>query len=123
MVKPTPHPIEGTWLPFKAELSGEIAPELALSKISLTLQTGAYSVEFGGEPTDSGTYELGFHTEIHTLTLVSLKGTNKGRTIPSIFQLVGDRLRVCYGLDGETPKTFAAPAGSKLYLVSYRRKN
>jgi uncharacterized protein (TIGR03067 family) len=122
MVSNISDPIEGTWLPFKAELSGECAPDLALAKLQLVLRDGAYAVHFGGEETDSGTYTSGASETFLTLTLVSLRGANAGRTIPSIYQLKGALLRICYGLDGIAPTAFASGAGSKCYLVSYRRK-
>jgi len=122
MVSITPDPIEGIWLPFKAELAGELAPEMALARMQLVIGAGTYAVHFGSEITDTGSYKLHIEAEVHTLTLVSKGGTNKGRTIPSIYQLVGDRLRICFGLDGTAPTDFAAPTGSRSYLVSYRRK-
>ena len=122
MVSITTNPIEGTWLPFKAELSGDHAPAMALTKMRLVLGVGTYAVYFGGETTDEGTYTLGAVEELHTITLVSLRGTNAGRTIPSIYQLTGDRLRICYGLDGTMPASFGSTSGTSHYLVSYRRK-
>jgi uncharacterized protein (TIGR03067 family) len=122
MVSNISDPIDGTWLPFKAELSGECAPDMALAKLQLVLQDGAYAVHFGGEETDSGTYTSGVSHPFLTITLVSLRGANAGRTIPSIYQLKGALLRTCYGLDGNVPTAFASAPGSKCYLVSYRRK-
>ena len=57
-----------------------------------------------------------------TFILLGAKGPNAGRTIPCIYQLAGNRLRVCYGLDGTTPTAFATTAGSPHYLATYRRK-
>jgi uncharacterized protein (TIGR03067 family) len=122
MVSMTTDPIEGTWLPSKAELAGDVAPDMALAKICLVIHAGTYAVHFGHEVSDSGSYTLGALAEIQTIVLTSFSGPNAGRTIPSIYQLVGDRLRICYGLDGTTPTEFAAPAGSPHYLVSYKRK-
>lgn len=117
----TPDPIEGTWQPFKAELAGEHAPEMALCSMQLVIGAGTYAVHFGKEITDTGSYTLHAEAEVHTITLQSKHGANKGRTIPSIYQLVGDRLRICFGLDGTAPSSFAAPVGSRFYLVAYRR--
>jgi hypothetical protein len=39
-----------------------------------------------------------------------------------LFQLVGDRLRICYGMDGTAPTGFVSPPGSTHYLATYRRK-
>jgi len=121
MVSITPHPIEGTWQPFKAELSGNHAPAMALEKMKLVIAAGSYAVYFGAEATDEGSYALGAPEGLQTITLISLRGTNAGRTIPSIYQLTGDRLRICYGLDGTAPIRFESTAGSHHYLVSYRR--
>ena len=118
----TTDPIEGTWQPFKAELAGEPAPTMALEKMRLVLHACTYAVHFGNEVSDSGSYTLGASPEVHTIVLTSLSGTNVGRTIPSIYHLHGDLLRICYGLDGNTPTAFASPTGSPHYLVFYRRK-
>lgn len=122
MVSISSNPIEGTWLPFKAELSGDHAPHMALAKMRLVIGATSYAVHFGGETTDEGSYTLGLVEEFRTMTLVSLRGTNAGRTIPAIFQLSGDRLRICYGLEGTLPTGFGSTAGTCHYLVSYRRK-
>ncbi len=121
MVSKLAHPIEGTWQPIKAELEGDTAPDMALTKLCLVIDASTYAVHFGGEVSDSGTYTLGIQAEHPSIVLSSTDGNNKGRTIPSIYQLVGDRLRICFGLDGIAPTEFASPIGSRFYLVVYRR--
>jgi uncharacterized protein (TIGR03067 family) len=115
------HDLEGRWQPFKAELSGEFAPELALERMELALLNGTYTVFFGGKESDHGKYALGSTAEHQTITLLGLRGANAGRTIPAIYQHVGDRLRICYGLSGVLPEQFATSKSSSLYLVTYRR--
>lgn len=122
MVSKTTHPIEGSWQPLKAELAGDFAPAMALDKLCLVIDAGNYSVYFGNEVSDSGSYSLGLQGETQTIVLNSTNGANKGLTIPSIYQLVSDRLRICFGLDGIAPTEFSSPVGSRFYLVSYRRK-
>lgn len=114
--------LDGTWLPFRAELSGEMAPEMALQKMELRLHDGQYSVSFGGEVSDSGTYHSTPGTPHGTLTIKGKKGPNEGKTLPSIFQIKGDLLRICYGLNRVAPVDFKAPVNSGFFLVSYRRK-
>lgn len=106
---------------IRAELDGEAAPELVLERTRLRLVAGIYEFEFAGEVADRGTYEEQSAPEHRALALQGESGTNAGRTIPCIFQLVGDRLRVCYGLDGVRPVRFEAAAGQARYLVTYRR--
>jgi uncharacterized protein (TIGR03067 family) len=121
MVYMTSDVILGSWLPFRAELAGEHAPDMALAKMRLVIFGHAYAVYFGNEISDEGSYTLGAMEELKTITLFSVRGANAGRTIPSIYQLHGDRLRICFGLDGVAPTAFLSARGSEHYLVTYRR--
>lgn len=114
--------IEGTWQPLRAELEGVLAPEMAISKMEFRLQSGRYRVQFGGQTSDEGDYSVTVEPAQIMLTLRGIRGTNAGREIPAIVQLRGDRLRVCYGLNGVRPAEFVSGPGSGRYLVTYRRK-
>lgn len=111
--------LHGTWHPVRAELDGEAAPELALERMELLFEPDAYAVSFAGAVHDRGSY---VHTAT-TLILTAQQGSNAGRVIPAIYQLVGDRLRICYGIDGIAPTAFATHEGSRRYLVTYRRRS
>jgi uncharacterized protein (TIGR03067 family) len=113
--------IEGLWRPLKAELSGETAPAMVLERMTLTLHEGRYQVHFGGEISDQGSYALTPGSPHAEMTLHGEAGANAGKKIPAIFQLVGDRLRICFGLDGTRPQAFATAATTRFYLVTYRR--
>ncbi|MEY4940072.1 MAG: hypothetical protein RIQ93_1807 [Verrucomicrobiota bacterium] len=117
---PSP-PIEGAWLMIRAELEGEEAPEAVAQKTVLAFASGNYSVSFAGEVMDRGTYELGGTLEGRTIVLIGESGPNAGRTIPGIYQLAGDRLRVCYGLDCVAPTDYETNSGDQRYLAIYRR--
>ena len=116
------HPLHGTWEMIRAESGGEPSTDLLALRVELHLTVDTYHVHFAGELADQGTYRRAPADTHAALILLGAKGPNSGRTIPCIYQLVGDRLRVCYGLDGTVPTTFASPAGSTHYLATYRRK-
>lgn len=107
----------GTWHPIRAELDGAAAPSLALERMELVLRADSYAVSFAGEIHDRG--DLVQTTS--TLILTAQHGANSGRVVPAIYQLVGDRLRICYGLDGISPANFETKPGSRRYSVTYRR--
>ncbi len=114
--------LHGTWEMIRAESGGEPSTDLLALRVELHLTAETYQVHFAGELADQGTYArtpAGTHA---TFLLLGAKGPNAGRTIPCIYQLAGDRLRVCYGLDGTVPEKFATTAGSSHYLATYRRK-
>ena len=110
--------LQGTWLPVRAELDGESAPSLALERMAFILSEGGYQVSFGGEVYDSGTFT---HTEA-ALRMTARQGPHAGRVISAIYQLMGDRLRICYALDGTAPLDFKTAPNSRRYLVTYRRQ-
>jgi uncharacterized protein (TIGR03067 family) len=114
--------IEGTWQIVSAELAGEKMPDLVTHQIEVELGDGDYAVRFGGEVADRGTYELGLHPAASAITLTGVVGTNAGRTIPAIYQIVGEQLHICYGLDGTAPAAFATQPGAALFLAVYQRK-
>ncbi len=52
-----------------------------------------------------------------------VKVPNAGKTLPAIYELDADTLRICYDLSGQArPKEFKTTEGTKLYLVTYKRK-
>ena len=57
---------------------------------------------------------------------MEIKGTdgpNKGKTIPAIYELKDDTMRVCYDLnEKKRPTEFKTKAGTNLYLVTYKRE-
>ena len=123
-----PKAIQGMWMPIKAELGGKPLPDALLKTITLKLEDGKYDVHVGDEP-DRGTYTLDSTAQPKAITITGTEGPNRGKTYPAIYDLKidqakGDTLRICYDLSGaKRPTEFKTAAGTKLYLVAYRRKN
>jgi uncharacterized protein (TIGR03067 family) len=119
--------VQGTWRPIAAELAGKPLPAELLKTISLKLDTGKYEVFVGDKP-DRGTYTLDATSTPRGMTITGREGPNQGKTFPAIYQIEkksgeGDTLRICYDLSGaKRPSEFKTLAGTKLYLVTYRRK-
>ncbi len=112
--------IQGNWKPAQAELGGQSMPDAVIKTISLKLDNGKYEV-FVGEHPDRGTYTLDPTTK--SMTINGTEGPNHGKTFPAIYELNGDTLRICYDLSGaKRPTEFKSVAGTKLYLVTYHRK-
>jgi uncharacterized protein (TIGR03067 family) len=113
--------IQGTWTPAKAELAGQPMPAGVLKTISLKLENGKYEVFVGDHP-DRGTYTIDAGTKPKSMSVTGTEGPNQGRTFPAIYELDGDTLRICYDLSGaKRPTDFKSVAGTKLYLVTYKR--
>lgn len=110
-------PLEGTWRPIHAELGGETAPAEVLEQTLLIITAGKYAVKFGGQVADQGEIMV----DAEGLTLLGIEGTNAGRTLPCLYKQKGNRLRICFGLDGVRPPDFAPRTDSRHYLVDYKR--
>ena len=114
--------IQGTWTPMTAELAGEPMADAVLKTIILKLDSGKYEVSVAGK-VDKGTCTLDPTTEPKSLTIQGTDGPNAGKTYPCIYELDGDKLRVCYDLSGKkAPADFSTAKGTLLYLVTYARK-
>jgi len=113
--------IQGTWLPVKAELRGAPMKEEVLKMITLKLDSANYEVT--AENVDKGTYRLDPAAKPKTIDITGTEGPNVGKTIPAIYELNGDTLRICYALGGgPRPTEFKSPAGTQVFLVTYKRK-
>jgi len=114
--------VEGNWKPVKAELAGQPMAEAVIKSISLKLEDGKYEV-FVGESPDRGTYTLDAAASPKGMSITGTNGPNVGKTFPAIYEVKGNTLRICYDLSGvKRPTEFKSVAGTKLYLVTYHRK-
>lgn len=115
--------ILGSWKPVKAELAGKPMPDAAFQSIRLKLDQTNYEAIAGGKP-DRGTYVLDATTTPRSMTITGTEGPNLGKSIPAIYELKTDTLRICYNLAGENrPSDFSSIAGTQLLLVTYIRLN
>ena len=123
MTDPAPaSSLQGTWQLVRAELDGEQAPELVVQRTVLEFHLRKYFVRFDGAIVDQGRVEMNRSSPPKKFVLSGTSGSNQGRTLSCIYQQVGDRLRICYGLDGIQPSGFSTKTGQNRYLATYRRK-
>lgn len=116
---------EGEWKPIAAVMGGVRLPKPELDAITLKITGDEYEVTAGGEEhSDYGTFTLDTNTVPKQMTIKSTRGANAGKTFLAIYEMMdAGSMRVCYDLSGTAfPKKFAAPKGTSLYLVGYRRQ-
>jgi uncharacterized protein (TIGR03067 family) len=112
--------IQGGWKPVTAELGGKPFPEEVLKTMKLILSDGKYTV-LVGEQKDEGTVKLDPAQKPSAMDIVGTKGPNQGKTIPAIYELSHNKLRICYDLSGkERPKKFETRPDTQLFLVEYQ---
>ena len=120
--------ISGRWQMVRAEFDGESAPEEVAQRTILTITATHYSVLFAGNTVDHGSIEFPPaeaksnkpQAPLAAATLHGFSGTNAGRRIPCVYQRVGNRLRICFGIGGVLPTEFSTANGQQRYLATYR---
>lgn len=114
--------LDGNWLAVAGEIMGSPMPQEALGAIELTVTGSEYVVHVGGR-IDRGTVVLYADREPKAMDITGVVGPNAGRTIPAIYELSADELRVCYAMDSlARPETFATTAERPLFLATYNRR-
>jgi uncharacterized protein (TIGR03067 family) len=114
--------IQGTWLPSSAELSGSKYPDDIRKSIKLEIHDDKYTVTVGDAP-DKGTIKLNPSANPKEMDIIGADGPNQGKTFLCIYDLSGDKLKICYDLSCTgRPTEFKSTTGTKLFLVTYERK-
>jgi uncharacterized protein (TIGR03067 family) len=114
--------MEGTWLPTAVELGGQKWSEEQMKVIKLVIADGKYTVTVSGKD-DKGTLKIDPSAKPATMDIVGTDGPNMGKTFPAIYELSGDTLKICYGLDVKNrPSKFETTPQTALFLVTYKRQ-
>ena len=108
---------------MSANVSGQ---ELVVSELRvkfLVLDGRDYSiVDRSNQIVDKGEYLVNDRASPLTLDIVGREGPNAGRSMLAIFELCGDRLTVCYDLNGkERPLDMEPRADQLLLSITYER--
>lgn len=115
--------LQGDWVPASAELAGQKLPEEVLKTMKLTVKDDKYVV-VAASTNDEGSLKLDIAAKPKTMDIVGTSGPSKGKTIPAIYELSADSLRVCYGLEGASrPTEFKSQPVDKglILLITYKR--
>jgi uncharacterized protein (TIGR03067 family) len=113
--------LNGVWVPSTAVMGGKAYSSDECKAIHAVFHNGKYSVKVGDE-TDKGTYTIDESKDPKQLTIVGTEGPNKGKTIPAIFELDKNTLKVCYDMSGKAaPEKFESKTDSKNFLVTYSK--
>ena len=112
--------LAGTWKVDSATLNGDDTTGVFKETV-LAIEEGKYKVDFMGT-TDAGTLKIDPAKKPKLMTITGTDGPNKGKTLPAIYEVDGDTLKVCYTLAGtDPPAEFKSTAENTTLLVTYKR--
>ncbi len=115
--------LRGTWVIEAATLEGRDHAD-DFRGMKLILDGDRYTIDFD-KNTDKGTFTLDPTKTPKRIDIRSAEGPFKGKTLPGIYELKGDTLRLCLDGDGKAdkrPTAFEAPGTTRNMLLTYRRE-
>ena len=113
----------GDWVPVLMQLNGKKQPDKVTKAIRLTVSGDKYNTVVG-EAKDEGTLKLDATKTPREMDIIMSIGENKGKILPCIYELKGNELKVCYGLNGTgRPADFDAGKDGEgvIMLITYKR--
>lgn len=112
--------MDGKWKPIAMQTGDTKFTKDQMKAIELVIEDGKYLVTANGEK-DKGTLKIDTKPEVKTMDIVGTDGPNKGKTFPAIYELDGDKLKICYALEGTKRPTEFKSTGAKTLLVTYEK--
>ena len=116
--------ITGKWRPTSMQMGDTKFTDEQLNATTLAIDGENYTVTIKGEKDtaeiDKGTLKVDVLAKPMSMDILSKEGPNKGKTIPAIYEISGDTLKVCYALDGKKRPT-EFKTGDKVLLAIYKR--
>jgi uncharacterized protein (TIGR03067 family) len=116
--------LEGKWVLTAGRANGENLPEGARGHVRLIVLADEMILYTDSGRSSRFVYRLNTTATPHLVDLVGIDGKDKDKNLLGIYDLKGDRLRVCRTLNAkiERPKEYTAEAGSKCVLEEWRRE-
>ena len=113
--------IEGTWVAVSAEANGKALPAREVKGFTVVISSD--KVVFNPkEDNRASTYKLDPKKMPKVIELTPLDGPAKGKPQRAIYELKGDRLKLCVqNGKGDPPTEFATKAGTNLRLLILKR--
>lgn len=114
--------LEGTWMCVTYELNGLKVPEDLFQGHGLIFE-GKHYIRLDAAGKTKGTYKLDPDKSPKTIDMTNAEGPGKGDTVPGIYELSGDTLRICLAVGSEErPKEFVSKKGSGDALQVLKRE-
>jgi uncharacterized protein (TIGR03067 family) len=115
--------LQGKWICVSAVVNGKPLGEETIKSLSLTISENRYKTEKGSEVLFDSTYTIDSSETPNKIRMIGTEGELTGKEAHGIYLLEKDTLKICYTMPGDLPPlSFQSTAGSKAYLVVWRRR-
>jgi uncharacterized protein (TIGR03067 family) len=113
--------LTGTWTITSGIMNGE--ETAVMNGTTFTFKNGKLTMSIGVEE-HQASYKLDASKKPAEIDIVPVEGSERGKTIKGIFSVTGEELKLCIpnAEDGARPKEFVSKAGTRVGLVTLKRK-
>src|SRR5262245_10805045 len=115
--------LEGNWKLAAMEVDGKDVPSEKLTSATLTIRGNKYSVQ-SGKAKHEVEFKLDPSKSPKEIDMQFLDGPNKDRVGRGIYQIDGDKLRICRSLDpqDERPNDFKTAGQVNYFVMVWQRQ-
>ncbi len=113
--------IQGDWQVTSIEMNGEPLDRDTVTSMVVSIHDSSYKLS-GGERDDHGAFTIDSQSSPYKMDITPDRGPDSGEKLPAIFEVNGNKMRVCYGRGDNRPKAFETSSGSETLLINYTRK-
>jgi uncharacterized protein (TIGR03067 family) len=114
--------LKGAWKVEKAVLRGQDTTDAFKTAVLSLTDDGKYVVDFGSM-LDKGKVEVDPAKKPKQMTITGTEGPSQGKSLPAIYELSGDTLKICYQLEGkDPPAALESKAGTATLFIEYKRE-
>ena len=115
--------IQGTWKFISQEMEGKERPKEELTKLTITFTGDKWSVRVEDKVVQAGTHQLDGTKKPGHVDAVVTEGEDKGSTMLGIYELKGDKMKVCFDPKGkQRPTSFTSTAGQFAAVLEREKK-
>jgi uncharacterized protein (TIGR03067 family) len=115
--------LQGTWIVVSMEREGEAMPKEEIEGRNCVYDKDAFTLKAGDQARRFGLVTLDPSRKPKAINTWDLNGPYTDATVPGIYELEGDTLKLCFSRPGASrPTEFSTKSGGGLILVVYQRK-
>ena len=114
--------LQGRWVMAALEVNGKLVPEERLRDAFLEIKGDKYITTTKNRSIETR-FTLDPSKKPKTIDMVFTDGEKKGKVHKGIYELTGDTLKICRGLEAnqERPTELATWPGTNVFLVTWKR--